>query len=54
MFGEYEIKVKEVDQYLGNLFHTEGLSPSADVTVEEKMSKIRAPMFKVKEIIDDF
>ena len=37
MFGEFEVKQREADKYLGEIIHEDGLGRSAEATVEDRI-----------------
>ena len=53
-FGTFVTEEKLVDRYLGHFFHTDGLRASVQATVDQRAGKIRAAMFEIKGIMDDF
>jgi hypothetical protein len=54
MFGGLVTKKKTVDKYLGDMFHGDGLEASVDATIDDRIGKIKASMYEVAAIVDDF
>ena len=44
----------DVQKYLGQIFHSEGLSRSAEATVEERSGRIRGAALEIKSIVEEF
>ena len=54
VFGNFEVKEKESDKYLGQVLHGGGLSESALATVKERAGRIKGATFEIKSIIEEF
>ena len=54
MFGDIETRCKEKDKYLGDMLHTDGLAASVEATVNERAGKIKAAIYEVAAIMEDF
>ena len=54
MFGNFPVKQRVYDRYLGQILHGGGLDCSAEVTVQERMGRIKGATMEVKSIIEDF
>ena len=54
MFDGFETKMKKMDKNLGEMFHGEGLAASVDATIDDRIGKIKASMYEVAAIVDDF
>ena len=54
MFGDFTLKQRASEKYLGQVFHTDGLSRSSEATVEERSGRIRGASIEVKAIIEEF
>ena len=49
--GAFELKEKESDKYLGEIFHSAGLGRSALETIKARAGKIKAVSYEIKAII---
>ena len=54
MFGEFEVKQRDADKYLGQIIHEDGLGRSAEATVEDRIGRIKGATLEIKSIIEDF
>ena len=54
MFGNFEVKEREGDKYLGQMLHGNGLEESALATVKERAGRIKGATMEVKSIIEEF
>ena len=54
MFGNFEVKEKLSDKYLGQVLHGGGLEDSALATVKERAGKIKGATMEIKSIIEEF
>ena len=54
VFGNFEVKEKESDKYLGQVLHGGGLSESALATVKERAGRIKGATIEIKSIIEEF
>ena len=52
--GDFQIKRKDSDRYLGQILHTDGVRASCMATIKDREGKINAAAFEVQSIIDDF
>ena len=48
------VKEKQSDKYLGEIFHTDGLSRSALETIRARQGKIKAVSYEIRAIIEDY
>ena len=53
-FGEFDVKKKASDKYLGQVLHTDGNKASVAAAIKDREGKIKGAIFEVKTIIDDF
>ena len=54
MFGQFSIKQKEYDRYLGQMIHGGGLDQSAEATVNERAGRIKGAALEIKSIVEEF
>ena len=54
MFGDFEVKERESDKYLGQILHGGGLDESALATAQERAGRIKGATIEIKGIIDEF
>ena len=54
MFGDFVMKEKISDKYLGQVLHGGGLEDSAFATVQERAGKIRGATMEIKGIIEEY
>ena len=54
MFGNFPITQRVSEKYLGQILHSEGLSRSAEATVEERSGRIRGAALEIKSIVEEF
>ena len=54
MFGEFQVKEKKSDKYLGQVLHGGGLDQSAEATVQERMGRVKGATMEIKSIIEEF
>ena len=52
--GNFPVKRKHSDRYLGQILHSDGVRASVEATIQERGGKIKGAIFEVKSIIDDF
>ena len=52
--GAFQLKEKEPDKYLGEIFHTDGLGRSALETIKARAGKIKAVGYEIKAIMEDY
>jgi hypothetical protein len=48
MFGDFPVKQRESDRYLGQILHGGGLCMSAEATVRERMGRIKGATMEIK------
>ena len=53
-FGQFLVKQKEYDKYLGQVLHGGGLEQSAEATVQERSGRIRGATMEIKTIVEEF
>ena len=54
MFGQFPVKQREADRYLGQMLHGGGLDRCAEATVQERMGRIKGATREIKNIIEEF
>lgn len=54
MCGTFQVKEKESDKYLGEMFHRDGLSRSVEETIKSRTGKIKAVSWEIKAIVEDY
>ena len=54
MFGNFQVKQKVCDKYLGQMLHSGGVEASATATVQERMDWIKGATMEVRSIVEDF
>ena len=54
MFGNIVTQSKTMDKYLGDMIHMDGLSASINATIDDRAGKIKASMYEVAAIVEDF
>ena len=54
MCGAIRTTRKTKDKWLGDTFHEDGLSASVNATILESTPRVKAAMFEIKGIIEDF
>ena len=54
MFGDFLLKERESDRYLGQVVHGGGLDKTAEAPVKERAGRIKGEALEVKAIIEDF
>ena len=54
MFGDFAVKQRSSDKYLGQILHCNGLEQSALATAEERIGRIKGATMEVKSIIEEF
>ena len=52
--GSFVVQEKQSDKYLGEIFHTDGLSRSALETIKARAGKIKAVSYEIRAIIEDY
>ena len=52
--GNFQLKEKDKDKYLGEIFHSEGLARSALETIKARSGKIKAVSYEIKAIMEDY
>ena len=52
--GDFQVKRKESDRYLGQILHTSGVSTSCEATITDREGKIKGATFEVQSIVEDF
>ena len=52
--GAFELKEKEYDKYLGEIFNSAGLGRSAPETIKARDGKIKAAGYEIKAIMEDY
>ena len=54
MCGTFQVKEKESDKYLGEMFHRDGLARSVEETIISRAGKIKAVSWEIKAIVEDY
>jgi hypothetical protein len=54
VFGNFQCKPKQQDKYLGDMISSAGLEASVKATICSRQGKIKAEMFEMKAIMEDF
>ena len=54
MFGNYPVKQKVCDKYLGQMLHSGGVETSATATVQERMGRIKGATMEVRSIVEEY
>ena len=54
MIGNFNIKQREYDRYIGQFLHSDGLDKSAEATVKERSGRIKGATMEIKGIIEEF
>ena len=54
MFGNFSVKRKQCDRYLGQVLHGGGLDRSAEATAQERVGRIKGATMEIKGIIEEF
>ena len=54
MFGDFAVKQRSSDKYLGQILHCNGLEQSALATAEERIGRIKGATMEVKSIIEEY
>ena len=52
--GDFPVKRKENDRYLGQILHTDGVRASCAATISDREGKIKGAIFEVQSIVEDF
>ena len=52
--GDFLTSMKTQDKWLGDIFNENGLAASVQATIEDRTPKVKAAIFEIKGIIDDF
>ena len=53
-FGDFTMKRKVKDKYLGQMLHEDGLEASVAATVEDRAGKFKGAVFEIRSIIEEF
>ena len=54
MFGQFPVKQRECDRYLGQMLHSGGLEMCAEATVQERVGRLKGATREIKGIIEEF
>ena len=54
MFGNFLVKERDCDKYLGQMLHGNGLEESAFATAKERVGRIKGATLEVKSVIEEF
>ena len=54
VFGDFEVKEKKSDKYLGDWFDGRGLAESVETTIKAREGMVKTAIMEVSAIIDDF
>ena len=53
-FGDFEMKEKESDVYLGDVIHSGGLAASVEATISRRIPVVKGMMYEAASILADF
>ena len=53
-FGNFQMKRKSEDKYLGHILHEDGLAASVTATVKDRTGRFKGATFEVRSIIEDY
>ena len=53
-FGDFVMKERVMEKYLGQMLHSAGLEESALATVQEKAGRIRGATMEIKSIVEEY
>ena len=53
-FGDFTVKFKESEVYLGGILVAQGLEKSEELTINRRLAKVKGAMYESKAIIEDF
>ena len=53
-FGDFTVKFKESEVYLGGILVAQGLEKSEELTINRRLAKAKGAMYESKAIIEDF
>ena len=54
MFGDFTVKFKESEVYLGDVIAAQGLEKSVELTINRRLGKVKGAMNEAKAIMEDF
>ena len=54
MFGDFIMKEKESDVYLGDVIHSGGLAASVEATISRRVAKVKGMVYEAAAILTDF
>ena len=54
MFGNFTIKQKVSDKYLGQVLHSGGVEASATATVQERSGRIKGAAMEIRSIVEEY
>ena len=54
MFGDFEMKEKESDVYLGDVILSGGLAASVEATINRRIGQVKGMMYEAASILTDF
>ena len=54
MFGDFIVKFKESEVYLGDVIAAQGLEKSVELTINRRLGKVKGAMNEAKAIMEDF
>ena len=52
--GNFTVKQKQSDHYLGQILHSEGTQASVAATIADYQERINGAIFEVKSIVEEF
>jgi hypothetical protein len=52
--GDFQTNMKIQDKWLGDMFNGDGLAASVQATIQDRTPKVKAAIFEIKGIIEDF
>ena len=53
-FGDFQVKQRDSDRYLGQVLHGGGLDRCAEATVQDRTGRIKGAATEIKSIIEEF
>ena len=53
-FGDFEVKRKVCEKYLGQMIHQDGLARSVGATIEERLGKVKGAIYTVASLLETY
>ena len=54
VFGDFRVKRKIFDKYIGQIIHERGLKESVKATIEDRRGKIKGAIYLTKSIVETY